>query len=179
MKITAVFTALRTLVLGRGGCTVDNSVLDSFDLNGFLGSWFEIARFDHFFERGMSQTRAQYALRADGDIDVVNTGIKNGAPKTARGRARRTETPALLRVSFFGPFYSDYRVMWLGADGQCALVGSGSDQYLWILSRTPNISDEAKNALLAEARRRRYDTDKLIWVAQDAQSAASGAATNN
>ena len=174
MKITAVFTALRTLVLGRGACTVDNSVLDSFDLNGFLGSWFEIARFDHFFERGMSHTRAQYVLRADGDIDVVNTGIKNGAPKTARGRARRTETPALLRVSFFGPFYSDYRVMWLGAGGQCALVGSGSDQYLWILSRTPSISDEAKNALLAEARRRRYDTEKLIWVAQDAQSTANG-----
>lgn len=174
MKITAVFTALRTLVLGRGACAVDNSVLDSFDLNGFLGSWYEIARFDHFFERGMSHARAQYVLRADGDIDVVNTGIKNGAPKTAKGRARRTEVPALLRVSFFGPFYSDYRVMWLGADGQCALVGSGGDQYLWLLSRTPKITEEAKSALLAEARRRRYDTEKLIWVAQGAQSAANG-----
>ncbi|MBQ9579348.1 MAG: lipocalin family protein, partial [Ottowia sp.] len=111
----------------------------------------------------------------DGDIDVVNTGIKNGAPKTARGRARRTEMPALLRVSFFGPlFYSDYRVMWLGADGQCALVGSGSDQYLWILSRTPNISDETKNALLAEARRRRYDTEKLVWVAQPEDAPGEG-----
>ena len=169
MKITAIFTALRTLLLGRGVCTVDNSVLDAFDLSRFLGSWYEVARFDHFFERGMSHTRAQYVLRADGDIDVVNTGIKNGAPKTARGRARRTEAPALLRVSFFGPFYSDYRVMWLAADGQCALVGSGGDQYLWILSRTPNISDEAKNALLAEARRRRYDVEKLVWVAQEAQ----------
>ena len=162
------------MLFGRSACAVDNSVLDSFDLNSFLGSWYEVARFDHFFERGMSYARAQYVLRADGDIDVVNTGIKNGAPKTARGRARRTEVPALLRVSFFAPFYSDYRVMWLGADGQCALVGSGSDQYLWILSRTPSISDEAKNALLAEARRRCYDTEKLIWVAQDAQSAANG-----
>ena len=167
MKITAIFIALRALLLGRGGRTVDNSVVESFDLNRFLGVWYEIALFDHPFERGLHQTRAQYALRADGAVDVTNSGIKNGAPKTAKGRARRTDTPALLRVSFFGPFYSDYRVLWLDADYQHALIGSSGDHYLWLLARTPKITAEAKNALLAEARRRGYDTEKLIWVTQE------------
>lgn len=167
MKITAIFTALCALLMGCSGCPVDNSVVGAFDVNRFLGSWYEIARFDHSFERGQQQTRAQYVLRADGGIDVVNTGVKNGEPKTAKGRARRTDTPALLRVSFFGPFYSDYRVLWLDADYQHALIGSSGDHYLWLLARTPKITAEAKNALLAEARRRGYETEKLIWVTQE------------
>ena len=167
MKITAIFTALRALLLGRGARTVDNSVVASFDLHRFLGAWYEIARFDHPFERGLTQARAQYALRADGNVDVLNTGIQNGAPKTAKGRACRTDTPGLLRVSFFGPFYSDYRVLWLDADYQHALIGSGGDHYLWLLARAPRITEAAKTALLAEARRRGYETEKLIWVTQE------------
>ena len=167
MKITAIFTALRALLLGRGARTVDNSVVASFDLHRFLGTWYEIARLDHPFERGLTQARAQYALRADGNVDVLNTGIQNGAPKTARGRACRTDTPGLLRVSFFGPFYSDYRVLWLDADYQCALIGSSTDRYLWLLARAPRITEAAKTALLAEARRRGYETEKLIWVTQE------------
>ncbi|MDE6688302.1 MAG: lipocalin family protein, partial [Prevotella sp.] len=71
-----------------------------------------------------------------------------------------------LRVSFWGPFYSDYRIMLLDDDYQYALIGSGSDDYLWILSRTPQITDELKSMILAEAQRRGYDTNKLIWVKQ-------------
>ena len=167
MKLTAIFTALRALLLERGECMVDNAVVGAFDVNRFLGSWYEIARFDHPFERGQQQTRAQYVLRADGGIDVVNTGVKNGVPKTAKGRACRTDTPGLLRVSFFGPFYSDYRVLWLDADYQCALIGSSTDRYLWLLARAPRITEATKNALLIEARRRRYETEKLIWVTQE------------
>ena len=146
--------------------TVDNSVVRELDLDRFQGSWYEVARFDHFFERGMSQTKANYVLRDDGNIDVINTGVKDGRPKTAKGKAKLTDIPSLLRVSFFGPFYSDYRVMMLDADYQWALIGSGSAKYLWILSRTPELPKETLDTILAEAQRRGYDTSKLIWVKQ-------------
>ena len=106
-------------------------------------------------------------LNEDGTIKVVNSGIKDGKPKTAIGKGKRTDTPALLRVSFFGPFYADYRVMMIDEGYTYALVGSGSADYLWMLSRTPKLADDAKSVLLAEAKRRGYDTDKLIWVKQN------------
>ena len=166
MKTTAFFTRILSWLTGSR-LTVDNSVVRELDLNRFLGSWYEVARFDHFFERGMSQTKANYVLREDGDIDVINTGIKDGKPKTAKGKAKLTDTPALFRVSFFGLFYSDYRILLLDADYRYMLIGSGSDTYLWILSRTPQRSDSDRTTILAEAQRRGYDTDKLIWVKQD------------
>ncbi|MBD5387352.1 hypothetical protein HDR70_05650 [bacterium] len=161
--------SLSVLLCLLGGCskpTVDNSVVNNFDLNRFLGSWYEIARFDHKFERGMEQTKATYILREDGKVDVLNTGMKDGKHSKAKGVAKLTDTPALLRVSFWGPFYSDYRVMLLDSDYRYALVGSGSDDYLWILSRTPQITPETQTLILAEAQKRGYDTDKLIWVNQ-------------
>ena len=167
MKKNVLF-ALMTLVLTAcgGQLTVDNSVVDSLDLNRYLGDWYEIARFDHSFEQGMDFCKANYTLREDGKIDVLNTGIKDGEPEEAEGIGKLTDTPALLRVSFFGPFYSDYRVMMLDSAYQYALIGSGSDDYLWILPRTPKLEDDVKAAILAEAKRRRYDTEKLIWVKQ-------------
>ena len=146
---------------------VDNTPVAALDLNRYLGEWYEIARFDHGFERGVEQAKANYTQNADGTIKVVNSGIKDGKPKTAIGKGKRTETPALLRVSFFGPFYADYRVMKIDTDYTYALVGSGGADYLWILSRTRVLSDAAKNELLADAKRRGYDTDKLIWVKQE------------
>ena len=98
---------------------------------------------------------------------MENSGIKNGKPKTAIGKGKRTDAPALLRVSFFGPFYADYRVMMIDAEYKFALVGSGGTNYLWILSRTRVLPDDAKRELLAEAVRRGYDTGKLIWVKQE------------
>lgn len=156
---------LRKLV-GCSKLTADNSVVTNFDLKRYLGSWYEIARFDHRFERGMEQTKATYILRGDGKVDVLNTGIKNGKHKEAKGGAKLTDNPSLLRVSFWRPFYSDYRIMLIDDDYQYALVGSGSDDYLWILSRSPQITNEAKGKILAEAQRRGYDTNKLIWVRQ-------------
>jgi len=166
MKTTAFFTRILRWLTGSR-LSVDNSVVRDLDLDRFLGSWYEVARLDHFFERGMSQTEANYVLRDDGNIDVINTGIKNGRPKTAKGKAKLTDIPSLLRVSFFGPFYSDYRVMLVDADYRYMLIGSGSDDYLWILSRTPQLADSDRAAILSEAKRRGYDVDKLIWVKQD------------
>ena len=145
---------------------VDNTPVAALDLNRYLGEWYEIARFDHSFERGVEQAKANYTQNADGTIKVVNSGIKDGKPKTAIGKGKKTDTPGLLRVSFFGPFYADYRVMMIDEDYTYALVGSGGADYLWILSRTSGLSETAKSELLSEAKRRGYDTGKLIWVEQ-------------
>lgn len=166
MKKRISLSVLLCKLTGYSKLTADNSVVPKLDLNRFLGSWYEIARFNHRFERGLEQTKAKYTLRKDGKIDVLNTGIRNGKNFEAKGIAKLTNIPSLLRVSFWRPFYSDYRVMLIDDDYQYVLVGSGSDDYLWILSRTPQISDETKDKILAEAQSRGYDTDKLIWVRQ-------------
>lgn len=140
---------------------------DILELDRYLGDWYEIARFDHVFERGLSHSKASYTLREDGKVQVLNSGIKAGAPKEARGKAKLTPDPRVLRVSFFGPFYGDYRIMLLDEDYQWVLVGGSSDKFLWILARTSQISDEVRETILAEATRRGYDVGKLIWVEQE------------
>jgi len=168
MKKLITFVLMAILLTACSGqLTVDNSVVDTLDLNRYLGDWYEIARFDHSFERDMDFCKATYTLREDGKIDVLNTGIKDGEPKEAKGKGKLTDTPALLRVSFFGPFYADYRVMLLDSAYQYALIGSGSDDYLWILSRTPKLTDDVKATILTEAKRRGYKTEELIWVKQE------------
>ncbi len=143
---------------------VNNETVSSLDLKKFLGGWYEIARFDHYFERGMEQTKTFYELRDDGKVTVTNFGVKDGEQKVKYGIAKTTSNPALLRVSFFGPFYADYRVLYVDTAYRYALIGSGSADYLWILSRTPLLDEEAKNELLSEASCRGYDISKLIWV---------------
>ena len=148
---------------------VDNTPVGNLDLEKYLGNWYEIARFDHSFERGMECTQATYSLNSDNTVRVANTGWKDGVFKTSVGKAfqpRPVEEPALLRVSFFGPFYSDYRIMMLSKDYKYALVGSKSAKYLWILSRTPAVPEGTLNQILVEAANRGYDISKLIWVKQ-------------
>ena len=167
MKLKIFFTILVSIF--TTSCTlqkVNNETVESFDLNRYLGTWYEIARFNHIFERGMDHNKALYTICEDGTIRVINSAIKNGEPKRVTGIAKTTNTPALLRVSFFRPFYADYRVLYIDVDYQYALVGSASSNYLWILSRTPEISDSAKDTLLTEAICRGYDTSKFIWVRQ-------------
>ena len=147
----------------------DNSVISDFDLSRYLGKWYEIARFDHSFERGMENVTAEYVLRDDGMVEVTNTGWKDGKIKVAKGRARQVDAlndPAQLEVSFFLFFYSDYNVLMLDDNYQVALVGSRSPKYLWILSRTPEVSDDVLGCFLEEAERRGYNTGDLIWVEQ-------------
>ena len=147
----------------------DNSVIDDFDLSKYLGTWYEIARFDHSFERGLDNVTAEYLLRDDGMVDVINSGWKDGKFEVANGKAKQPDPladPAHLKVSFFLFFYSDYNVMMLDDSYQVSLVGSKSPKYLWILSRTPELSDSVLDAVLEEAESRGYDTGKLIWVDQ-------------
>lgn len=145
---------------------VDNSTITNLEPERYLGKWYEIARYDHKFERGLNYATANYSLMNDGKIRVVNSGLKNGKLKSSVGKAKFTDNPGLLRVSFFGPFYSDYRIMMLSKDYKYALVGSKSAKYLWILSRTPAVPEGTLNQILVEAANRGYDISKLIWVKQ-------------
>ena len=159
--LLGVFTSCSTMH------NINNETVETLDLNKYVGKWYEIARFDHFFECGMDHNQAVYTLGDDGIVSVKNSGIKNGELKEITGIAKTTDNPALLRVSFFKPFYSDYRVLYIDADYQYALVGCGSSDYLWILSRTSWLGDEAKEILLTETTHRGYDVSKFIWVNQE------------
>lgn len=147
----------------------DNSTVQEFDLSRYLGEWYEIARYDHSFERGMDNTMANYILQDDGKVVVINTGWKDGKFKIAEGKAKYKDPagkPGGLRVSFFLFFYSDYNVMMVDENYQISLVGSKSDDYLWILSRTPVADPDLLDAVLTEAVLRGYDISELIWVDQ-------------
>jgi lipocalin len=147
----------------------DNSTVKEFDLSRYLGVWYEIARYDHSFERGMDNTMAQYILQDDGKVVVLNTGWKDGKFKLAEGKAKYpypAGEPGALRVSFFWFFYSDYNIMMVDEDYQISLVGSKAQKYLWILSRTPVPDPDLLAMVLDEAQRRGYDTSELIWVDQ-------------
>lgn len=151
---------------------IDKTVVNQLDINKYLGTWYEISRFDHRFERGLVGVTAIYSLRDDGKIKVINSGYKDnldGKFKKAVGKAKipnpQTE-PAKLKVSFFWFFYGDYWVLERDDDYQWAVIGSSSDNYLWILSRTPQIDDVLYSTLLDKLTRRGYDVRKLIKVPQ-------------
>ncbi|MFC7524629.1 lipocalin family protein [Parapedobacter sp. GCM10030251] len=145
--------------------------INHFELDRYLGTWHEIARFDHRFERNLNNVTARYSLNDDGTVRVVNRGfdtVKN-AWKSATGKAkfRKDKQTAALKVSFFGPFYSGYNVIAIDADYQYALVAGESLKYLWILSRTTTIPPDVKKDYLERAKEIGYDTSKLIWVAHN------------
>lgn len=146
--------------------TVDNSTVKKVDLNRYVGKWYEIARFDHMFEKDMTHCTAYYTLVGDGKLEISNMGKKNGRWKTSEGKGRLTDEAGLFRVSFFGPFYSDYRIMMLAHDYSYALIGGDGDDYLWILSRTPKLKQDTINKIVHEANKRGYNTSELIWVDQ-------------
>ncbi len=169
MKKFVVVTSLFWVLVA--GCVskpmVDLTPVKAVLLSQYLGTWYEIARFDHWFERDMTHAKAFYEMREDGDIRVTNTGLKKGKERMATAIAKKTAIPGLLRVSFFRPFYGDYRILWLDSDYRYALVGGDDADFLWILAREQTISDEMREILLAEAKRRGYNTAHLIWVKQE------------
>ena len=166
-----IFSAVIAGILPLAACSkdFDNSTVEEFDLSRYLGQWYEIARYDHSFERGMDNTMAQYILQDDGKVVVLNTGWKDGKFKLAEGKAKYPDPsgePGALKVSFFLFFFSDYNVMMVDENYQISLVGSKAEKYLWILSRTPVPDPVLLETILEEARSRGYDTSNLIWVDQ-------------
>lgn len=170
------FFILFVLSISAGGCKTNSDKMDvttvkQLDLERYMGTWYEIARFDHSFERNLVGVTATYSLRPDGKITVVNQGYKNalgGKPNRAKGKAKQPNPndPGKLKVSFFLFFYADYYILELDRDYQWVLIGSSTNKYLWILSRSPELSTEKLNYILGKAKQRGYDTSKLIWVKQ-------------
>lgn len=142
-----------------------------FDAERYLGTWYEIARLDHGFERGLTHVRADYARREDGGIAVTNRGwdADDGAWDAARGKAYFVEDPgtAYLKVSFFGPFYGAYVVFELDPDYRWALVTGPNRNYLWLLARDPLLDADLRDEILARAEAAGFDLEELILVPQE------------
>lgn len=149
--------------------------VQGFELERYLGKWFEIARLDHSFERGLSQVSAEYALRPDGGVSVMNRGYseKKGKWKEAEGKAFfvKESDVGYLKVSFFGPFYGSYVVFELEQeDYQYAFVSGPDLEYLWFLSRTPTVEPELMARFISQAAQLGFDTDALIRVDQSSNN---------
>lgn len=153
------------------GCTgVPEGVetVDGFELDRYLGTWYEIARLDHRFERGLSDVTATYSMRDDGGVRVVNRGRnEEGEWDEAEGKAYFVDASdqGRLKVSFFGPFYGGYNVIELDKAGYEYSLVSGPDRsYLWILARTPELDQQTLDRLVSKARKLDYPVDELIYV---------------
>lgn len=146
--------------------------VDQFQLERYLGKWYEIARLDHSFERGLTRVTAEYSLREDGGVRVINRGYstRENAWKELEGRAYFVRGPdeGYLKVSFFGPFYGSYIIFELDREEyQYALVCGPNKSYLWVLARAPELAEEIKKPLIAKAAAKGFDTNKLIFVDHD------------
>ncbi len=166
-------TALLAAVLQSGCASLpeDVEVVTEFELNRYLGTWYEIARLDHRFQRGLSRVTANYSMRDDGGVEVVNRGydVTKQEWKEATGKAYFVGAPDVgqLKVSFFGPFYGGYNIIALDkADYEYAVVAGPNREYLWILSRTPKMDQATLDFLVSKARSLNFPTDELIYVDQ-------------
>ena len=168
---------LALLVVGTGlllaGCASTRpppgvTAVTPFDVQRYAGRWYELARLDHAFERGMTDVTATYTAQADGSVRVVNRGYApaTGQWREAVGKALFTGAPTTgsLKVSFFGPFYGGYNVVALDENYQWALVVGSSTEYVWVLSRTPTLPWHVREHLMERAQALGVDTRKLVWA---------------
>lgn len=139
-----------------------------FKIDAYMGRWYEIARFDFYFEKNLNNTTAEYSLNEDGSVKVVNKGYnyKKNKEQKIEGKAKfvNNTNEAKLKVSFFGPFYSGYNVIAIDKSYKYALVSGKNFDYLWILSRETTIPDTIKQSYLELADSLGFNTKELIWV---------------
>ena len=160
-----------TSFLSCGTKLKDASGINNFDVSKYLGKWYEVARYDSWFENNMDKTQAFYSLNENGTVRVENSGFDTIKEKwkTSVGKAkfRGAKNIGELKVSFFGPFYADYTILALDSEYKYSLVSGGTTDYLWILSRTKTIPEEIKNEYLSIAKKFGFDTSNLVWVNQN------------
>jgi apolipoprotein D and lipocalin family protein len=162
-------------VLYLSGCLgMPKSVtpVNDFELDKYLGKWYEIARLDHSFERGMEQVTAEYSLREDGGVQVKNRGFSKKSNKWSEAEGKAffvgKSSDGYLKVSFFGPFYGSYVVFELDKDKyQYAFVSGPNTSYLWLLSRTPTVDEDILSQFIKKAKNIGFETEKLIYVNQE------------
>jgi len=147
------------------------SAIHQFDKNKYLGKWYEIARLDFKFERDLNNTTAEYSINSNGTINIFNKGYntKKHKWKSITGKAKfvNEETIAMLKVSFFGPFYSGYNVIAIDKEYKYALIAGKNLKYLWILSRNSTIPEDVKTNYLELAKSVGYSINELVWVEHD------------
>lgn len=174
--ILITMIAFTLLAVTAAGSRKDElEVVPSVDLSRYVGQWYEIARLPNRFQKKCADSvTANYTLRKDGSIQVVNRCRKaSGEFTTATGKAKIVDkkTNAKLKVTFFWPFYGKYWILDLGPNYEYAVVGEPGRDYLWILSRTPQIDEALYQQLLAKMQARGFDTTRMIRTAQPALSA--------
>lgn len=167
-----IILILIVLIVGCTGIPDGVGPVDQFQVERYLGKWYEIARLDHSFERGLSRVSAEYSLRPDGGVRVINRGYleTEGKWKEAEGRAYfvNRSDQGFLKVSFFGPFYGSYIILELDKQNYTYALVCGPDKsYLWILARSPRLPEETKKLLTSRAAVLGFDTDKLIYPQHD------------
>ncbi|NCP07279.1 MAG: lipocalin [Deltaproteobacteria bacterium CG_4_10_14_3_um_filter_51_14] len=156
-------------LMGCVGIPENVHPVDNFEIEKYLGKWYEIARLDHSFERGLTRITADYSLRDDGGIRVLNRGYsaEKNSWKEVEGKAYfvKGTDKGYLKVSFFGPFYGSYIVFGLDHENyQYSLVCGPDKSYLWILARSPTIRNDIKSILVEKAATSGFDTSKLIFL---------------
>ena len=166
------YIALLTLfIAGCLGVPEGITPINDFQLEKYLGKWHEIARLDHSFERGLDSVTAQYSIRDDGGVKVINRGFntEDNEWSEAEGKAYfvNDEDEGYLKVSFFGPFYGSYVIFELDKQNyQYAFVSGNTTSYLWLLSRTPTVSEEVMDKFINRSRELGFNTEELIFVKQ-------------
>lgn len=164
----ALATALLVLLTACTGLPEGVDAVDNVDPDRYLGTWYEVARLDHSFERGLSDVSATYTARDDGGIDVLNKGYDTESREwsQAEGKAYPLEDGdwSQLKVSFFGPFYGGYNIIALDPDYGWAMVAGPNRDYLWILARDPALDQAVVDRLVAQAAALEFDTGELIFV---------------
>lgn len=168
-KLITLFMGVAVMISGCTGVPKGLTPVTGFDTDRYLGTWYEIARLDHTFERNLTHVRATYSLRAEGEIRVENEGFdaRKREWKRIEGRAKFILDPDIgsLKVSFFGPFYSGYHIIALDKENYgYAMVTGPSRSYLWILSRDKNLDVSKRDDLISRAEALGFDTQKLIIV---------------
>lgn len=147
------------------------TAVKSFDKEKYLGKWYEVARFDFKFEKNLNNTTAVYSLNEDGSIKVDNKGYnsvkKQWTQSIGKAKFVGQETTAMLKVSFFGPFYGGYNVLAIDMQYKYALIAGGSLKYLWLLSRETTMPEDVKAKYLGIAESVGYDITKLLWIKHD------------
>ena len=158
-------------LVGCVGIPENIKPVENFNLKKYLGKWYEIARLDHSFERGLTNISAEYSLRDDGGVKVINRGFspEKQAWNEAEGKAYFVEktNQAYLKVSFFGPFYGSYIVFDLYENYRYSLISGPDKSYFWILAREKVIDEKLKAKLIAKAATSGFDTSKLIFTTHD------------
>ncbi len=166
MKTAALqLVALACLLLSGCRSTANVPVVSGFELERYLGTWYEVARFPHRFEKELTAVTAHYSLNPNGTINVVNRGYhtekKQWKEAEAVGKFRDDPTEGWLKVSFFWPFYADYRIIHLDEQYSEAIITGPSYNYLWILAREPVLPDAELDRLIRTAHTFGFDTNRI------------------